>query len=171
MTTQYIDYGTYGDGYISVDTYLPEGFRYTVSRKKHQTLRGCLDWENDINVNLYEDDVVIRIRKGKELVGQIAIQTGVFHPEADGSRTLYEAWIYCFAINPAYRNLGLGSKLLKRAELYIKYHVYADCIKLHAQKEFEDRLIPFYIDHGYDFIDLDTSCRNEPVFYKNIKRV
>lgn len=160
---------------MSFDTKLPEEFRYTIVRRKpgmEFDIRGCLDWNRSSFIFLKNDnDAIIRIRKGKELIGQLVIKTGIDHLENGNTYPLLEAWIYCFAIKPEYRKQGLGSKLLKRAEKYIKENCSCNCIKLHAQKEFENKLIPFYIDHGYYFIDIDPVCKNEPVFFKAIENV
>ena len=109
---------------MSFDTKLPEEFRYTIVRRKPGMgfdIRGCLDWNRSSFIFLKNDnDAIIRIRRGKELIGQLVIKTGIDHLENGNTYPLHEAWIYCFAIKPEYRKQGLGSKLLRRAEKYYR---------------------------------------------------
>lgn len=128
---------------------------FTICTKKGQKLHSCLDWKRTLNSNkLY---TIIRARKGKKLLGQIAIDL------EDGDA----AWIYWLVVNPKARGEGIGTELMQRAETFIKskniHKVY-----LHAQKEFEDKLVPWYEGMSYEKLFRDKENKDEWLFYKEI---
>lgn len=127
----------------------------TFSHESNQTLHGLLHW-NDLRDIEVDNSVFIRIKTKERMdVGQIAI-TLENHP-----------WIFFFAINPKFRKLGLGTFLLNRAEEYIKDKGYEE-VYLHAQKEYEKKLLPFYQKRGYEKQYKDDLCGDEWVMKKNL---
>lgn len=140
-----------------------ESLQYTVSYKLFQKIQSVLDWNTSIQMNL-KDCCVIRLRKGKELIGQCCIEVVLEENENYPS-----AWLFCFAVNPSYRKQGYGTQLLQRVERWIKKNTSAKVIRLHVQKEFEDVLQVFYQNRGYIFKYYDEYCYNEMTFEKRLK--
>lgn len=127
--------------------------RFTICTKKGQKLHGCLDWKRTINSGkLY---TVIRARDGKKLAGQIAIDLS----DKDA------AWIYWLVVNPKIRGKGTGTELMQRAEAFIaSKNIHK--IYLHAQKENEDKLVPWYEGLGYEKLFRDKENKDEWLFLK-----
>jgi GNAT superfamily N-acetyltransferase len=127
--------------------------RFTICTKKGQKLHSCLDWKRTINSGkLY---TIIRARDGKKLAGQIAIDL------SDGDA----AWIYWLVVNPKIRGKGIGTELMQRAEDFIASENIHK-IYLHAQKEFEDKLVPWYEGLGYEKLFRDKESKDEWLFLK-----
>lgn len=138
-----------------------EPLKFTVNTKPKQKIHGCLDWNSFLGISL-ENKAVLRIRdrRTNEVISQLVV---CVEQQADG----LVGWILCFVTNPKYRGQGYGSKLLRKAEKYLQqFGVYRIC--LHAQKEFESKLIPFYLNQGYKILGRDPQCKNEMTFYKNV---
>lgn len=113
---------------------------FKIKKTGKTLLHGIRDWSSTYNSTLNENKILILLLDNdKETVGQIMVYDKNF--------------IANFAIDPNYRNSGLGSKLLKRAEKYIKENTDSTEIQLTPQKEFEDTLIPWYEKRGYEIID------------------
>ncbi len=140
-----------------------ESLQYTISYKPFQKIQGVLDWNKPIQMSL-KDRCVIRLRKGKELIGQCCIEVVLEENENYPS-----AWLFCFAVNPRYRKQGYGTQILQRVERWIKKNTSAEVIRLHAQKEFEDVLQVFYQNRGYIFKYYDMYCNNEMTFEKRLR--
>lgn len=135
--------------------------RYTLSTKPRQRVHGCLNWYNILNIDL-TNRWGIRLRKGKKLLGQIFVEF------AETPKKQLTAWLFCFAINPLYRENGYGTMLLKKAEEFIAKNSDAEVVFLHAQKESEDTLIPFYEKRGYKKAQRDPQCNDEYVLWKQL---
>ena len=138
---------------------MPE-YRYTISTKQKQFIHGVLNWNENLGFELY-GTVAMRLRDRKGVVGQLLIQK----PSEPGE----PAWIYCFAIKPELRGSGLGTKMLADAEAFIVSKLGTNVVLLHAQKDFEDRLIPFYTERGYRFVRFDPECGDEAIMKKVIR--
>lgn len=139
-----------------------ESYKCTVNRKPKQKIHGCLDWNDTLNIDMSDRACLrFRDRKSKEVISQACVEI------IEGEQG-FEGWIFCFATNPKYREQGFGTKLLKKAEDYLWECAdgIISCIKLHAQKEFEDTLIPFYESRGYTKMQRDPLCKDEYVFVK-----
>lgn len=138
-----------------------EPLKFTVNTKPKQKIHGCLDWNSFLGISL-ENKAVLRIRdrRTNEVISQLV---ACIEQQAEG----LVGWILCFVTNPKYRGQGYGSKLLRKAERYLQqFGVYRIC--LHAQKEFESKLIPFYLNQNYRILGRDPQCRNEMTFYKDV---
>lgn len=127
--------------------------KFTICTKSNQKLHGCLDWKRIITTDrLY---TVIRAREGKKLAGQLAIDL------SDGDA----AWIYWLVVNPEIRGKGIGTKLMQKAEDFIvSKNIHK--IYLHAQKENEDKLVPWYESLGYEKLFRDKESKDEWLFLK-----
>lgn len=127
--------------------------KFTICTKSNQKLHGCLDWKRIITTDrLY---TVIRAREGKKLAGQLAIDL------SDGDA----AWIYWLVVNPEIRGKGVGTKLMQKAEDFIASKNIRK-IYLHAQKENEDKLVPWYESLGYEKLFRDKESKDEWLFLK-----
>lgn len=127
--------------------------RFTICTKSNQKLHGCLDWKRIITTDrLY---TVIRAREGKKLAGQVAIDL------SDGDA----AWIYWLVVNPEVRGKGVGTKLMQKAEDFVASK-NINKIYLHAQKENEDKLVPWYEGLGYEKLFRDKESKDEWLFLK-----
>ena len=134
--------------------------RLTVSYQPKQFIHGCLNWQQNLGIDM-TNNVVLRLRDDYGVIGQLCVQYG-----EEALTGLTEAWIFCFAIHPEMRGNGIGTDFLQLAERWINKNLRPDYIKLHAQKEFEDILIPFYMNRGYKFLARDPKCRNEAILVK-----
>lgn len=127
--------------------------RFTICTKRNQKLHGCLNWKKVITTDkLY---TVIRAREGKKLAGQLAIDLS----DKDA------AWIYWLVVNPQFRGKGTGTELMQRAEKFIASK-NINKIYLHAQKENEDMLVPWYESLGYEKLFRDKENKDEWLFLK-----
>jgi ribosomal protein S18 acetylase RimI-like enzyme len=90
----------------------------------------ALEWEGEYSHfrQLYEDayqrmlngDLIMWVAElpGTGIIGQVFIQLNCGRPElANG---INRAYLYSFRIRPAFRNLGLGTKMLKMVETDLK---------------------------------------------------
>lgn len=129
--------------------------RFTICTKRNQKLHGCLDWNKTLVSKQYY--TVIRAREGKKLLGQLALDL------SDKGA----AWIYWLVVNPNTRGSGIGTDLMQRAEDYLlSKNIHK--IYLHAQKENEEKLVPWYEGQGYEKLFRDKANRDEYLFYKEI---
>ena len=128
---------------------------FTICIKPNQKLHGVRDWNEIFRVN--KNYTVLRVRKNKKLLGQVAID---FVED--------EAWIYFLAVNPGKRGNGIGTRLMKKAEKFIK-RTGIKYIFLRPQKDFETKLVPWYEELGYERLYRDESCRNEWLMLKALK--
>jgi len=127
--------------------------KFTICTKSNQKLHRCLDWKGTITTDrLY---TVIRAREGKKLAGQVAIDL------SDGDA----AWIYWLVVNPEIRGKGVGTKLMQKAEDFIASK-NINKIYLYAQKENEDKLVPWYESLGYEKLFRDKESKDEWLFLK-----
>lgn len=116
-----------------------KGFKFTVSKTTHKRIHGVLDWNKNFAIDKEYDLIRARKEGSNKVVGQLIVE---FMKDTD------LAWIFFFAVDPAYRGHGLGTELLHKAENFIQSKGYHN-IALRAQLEFEDRLIPYYESQGY----------------------
>lgn len=71
------------------------------------------------------------------------------------------------SVNPRFRGNGIGTELVNNAENFIAEQGIRN-IFLRPQKEFEDKLIPWYESLGYKKLYRDKACENEWKMKKNI---
>lgn len=107
---------------------------------KEQVIHGIRNWDESFSISR---GPVLRFKDSEtgKVVGQIVVE--IVDNDVDN-----EAWFYFFAIDPTIRGAGLGTRLLAAAEKYCK-DIGIETIKLHPQKEFEGRLVPWYEKLGY----------------------
>jgi ribosomal protein S18 acetylase RimI-like enzyme len=124
---------------------------YRKSTSQIQKMHGLQDWEQMFRLEKSEMEFVIRAFVENEIVGQIAVQ---------------DEWVFFFVVDPDFRELGIGSKLLSLAEKEIsKKHQF---VALNVEKESEKSLIPYYTKHGYSpFIKNE---RNEQIMLKEVEK-
>lgn len=128
---------------------------FTICTKPNQKLHGVRYWNEIFRVN--KNYTVLRVRENKKLLGQVAID---FVED--------EAWIYFLAVNPRKRGNGIGTRLMKKVEKFIK-RSGTKYIFLRPQKDFEAKLVPWYEELGYERLYRDESCRNEWLMLKVLK--
>lgn len=93
---------------------------------------------NYSKIGIYHpNSIIIKLYDDKKWIGQIMIE---------------DNWVFNFSINPKYRGLGLGTKLLKKAENKILKNGY-DEVYLYPQKEFKKILVSWYKSLGYKKTD------------------
>lgn len=130
--------------------------KFTICTKRNQKLHGCLDWKKMFR--LPEERTVIRCRdkNTNKLLGHLAIEVNK-----------EEAWIFFLSVDPNFRGNGIGTELVQRAEEFIaSKNIHK--IYLRAQKENENKLVPWYEGLGYEKLFRDETCRNEWLFLKEI---
>ena len=116
--------------------------RYTKCTRKEQVIHGVRDWNKAFKVTPKDGAgpyTVIRARSGSKLLGQVVV---------------VDDWIVFLVVNPNYRGKGIGSELLTKAENVI-FNKGEKVANLHPQKEFQDKLIPWYEKMGYSVIGFD----------------
>lgn len=116
--------------------------RYTKCTRKEQIIHGVRDWNKAFKVTPKDGAgpyTVIRARSGSKLLGQVVV---------------VDDWIVFLVVNPNYRGKGIGSELLTKAEKVI-FDKGEKVANLHPQKEFQDKLIPWYEKMGYSVIGFD----------------
>lgn len=59
--------------------------------------------------------------------------------------------LYFFAVRSDYQGRGIGTKILKKAENYLKENGFK-IIRLNVQLENEEKLIPWYEKNGYGIV-------------------
>lgn len=91
--------------------------------------------ELEMMIELYPNSCLVELNDNK-IIGSIL---GVFN----GRR----AWIYHLAIHPGFQKRGLGSMLLKKAQIALK-KVGAERVLLWVDKD-NLGVIPFYLKNGY----------------------
>lgn len=124
---------------------------YKKSTSKIQKMHGLENWEQMFRLEESETEFVIRAFVENEIIGQIAIQ---------------DEWIFFLAVNPDFRKLGIGSKLLKLAEKEIsKKHQF---VALNVQKGSEETLIPYYTKRGYSLFIKNK--RGEQLMLKEVEK-
>lgn len=130
---------------------------FTICTKRNQKVHGVRNWKEMFR--LEENRTVIRCRdkNTNKLLGQIAIELNK-----------EEAWIFFLAVNPRKRGNGIGTRLMKKAEKFIK-RTDTKYIFLRPQKDFETKLVPWYEGLGYERLYRDESCRNEWLMLKVLK--
>lgn len=96
---------------------------------------------------------VIRARKDRKIVGQAVVT---------------DDWIVFLAVDPKCRGNGMGTKLVSEAEKEIFNNGFEEA-KLHPQKEFQDRLIPWYESLGYEIVGFDSNCQEYNMVKTNPK--
>lgn len=135
------------------------GITYTISKKRSQVVHGVRDWNQMFRMEPNNDTTqlaVIRARKDRKIVGQAVVT---------------DDWIVFLAVDPKCRGNGIGTKLVSEAEKEIFNNGYEE-VKLHPQKEFQDRLIPWYESLGYEIVGFDSKCqeynmvKTNPEIYK-----
>lgn len=135
------------------------GITYTISKKRSQVVHGVRDWNQMFRMEPNNDATqlaVIRARKDRKIVGQAVVT---------------DDWIVFLAVDPKCRGNGIGTKLVSEAEKEIFNNGYEE-VKLHPQKEFQDRLIPWYESLGYEIVGFDSKCqeynmvKTNPEIYK-----
>lgn len=119
-------------------------------------MHGLRNWEELFRLD--ENHTVIRCRDKSttKLLGQIAIELN------DNN-----AWIFFLSVNPRFRGNGIGTELVNNAENFIADKGIRKVL-LRPQKEFEDKLIPWYESLGYKKLYRDKACKNEWKMEKNI---
>lgn len=129
-------------------------FELFIDFAKEQEIHGVRDWNKTFSSHRRP---VLRLKdsKTKKVAGQLVLAV-------DDS----EAWIYFFAVDPTIRGAGLGTRLITAAEKYCK-SVGVETIKLNPQKEFEDRLVPWYEKLSY-IKTTRNEKNNEWEMYKEI---
>lgn len=133
--------------------------KYTRCTSGNQKIHGVRDWSKGFlaSPKTPGDMVVFRARENKKVLGQVVV-TG-------------DNWIVFLAVNPKYRGKGIGTKLLHKAEAEI-FGRGEETVHLHPQKEFQDRLIPWYESEGYEIIGFDSKVeeyhmvKHNPEIYK-----
>ena len=135
------------------------GITYTINKKRSQVVHGVRDWNQMFRMEPNNDTTqlaVIRARKDRKIVGQAVVT---------------DDWIVFLAVDPKCRGNGIGTKLVSEAEKEIFNNGYEEA-KLHPQKEFQDRLIPWYESLGYEIVGFDSECqeynmvKTNPEIYK-----
>lgn len=122
------------------------GITYTISKKRSQVVHGVRDWNQMFRMEPNNDTTqlaVIRARKDRKIVGQAVVT---------------DDWIVFLAVDPKCRGNGIGTKLVSEAEKEIFNNGYEE-VKLHPQKEFQDRLVPWYESLGYEIVGFDSKCQ------------
>lgn len=126
------------------------------TNEKDTPVHGCRDWNQCFRfkegAKPEELPTFIRAYENNELRGQVGITP--------------EHWIIFLAVDPKYRGHKIGTKLLHKAEKYIRKQG-GDLVQLHPQAEFDDALIPWYESEGYAITDIDPAC-NEFIMQKPI---
>lgn len=107
--------------------------------KNVKKLHGCVNWNEYFRLSPGITAIVALDENG-ERVGQVAITS--------------DGWIVLLAVKPELRGNGLGSDLLAKAEKTMRKQGWEKAT-LHPQREFEDRLIPWYESKGYEIIGFD----------------
>lgn len=130
-------------------------YYFTICTKPVQKVHGCVHWKEMFISNKNYTVIRCRDRATDKLLGQIVIELA----END-------AWIFFLSVKPICRENGIGTKLMSLAEKFIKKANYT-CVLLHPQKEFEDRLIPWYEKQGYSKMFRDPVCKNEWLMIKS----
>lgn len=132
------------------------GHYFTICTKRNQIMHGLRNWEETFRLD--ENRTVIRCRDKSttKLLGQIAIELN------DNN-----AWIFFLSVNPRFRGNGIGTELVNNAENFIADKGIRKVL-LRPQKEFEDKLIPWYESLGYKKLYRDKACENEWIMEKNI---
>lgn len=121
--------------------------------KNVKKLRGCVNWNEYFK--LYPGIMaIVALDENGERVGQVAITS--------------DGWIVLLAVKPELRGNGLGSDLLAKAEKTMSKQGWEKAT-LHPQREFEDRLIPWYESKGYELTGYDEKI-GEFIMQKNLQR-
>mgnify|MGYP003289310306 CR=1 FL=1 len=132
------------------------GITYTISKKRSQRVHGVRDWNQMFRMEPKSDTTqlaVIRARKDRKIVGQAVVT---------------DDWIVFLAVDPKCRGNGIGTKLVSEAEKEIFNNGFEE-VKLHPQKEFQDRLIPWYESLGYEIVGFDSNCQEYNMVKTNPK--
>jgi ribosomal protein S18 acetylase RimI-like enzyme len=88
---------------------------------------------------------------GTEVIGQIFIQLGFDHSKVDDIHST--GYFQSFRIKPAYRNRGVGTQLIRRAEKTLRDRGYSQAVIAVAQEN-QDAL-RLYKRLGYSIFDED----------------
>lgn len=124
---------------------------YKKSTSKTQKMHGLKNWNKMFRLESSEFECVIRAYFEDDIIGQVAIQ---------------DEWIFFLAVDPDFRELGIGSKLLNLAEKEIsKKHQF---VALNVQKEFEDMLLPYYTKRGY--LPFTKNKEGEQIMLREIEK-
>lgn len=131
------------------------GITYTINKKRSQVVHGVRDWNQMFRMEPNDTTqlAVIRARKDRKIVGQAVVT---------------DDWIVFLAVDPKCRGNGIGTKLVSEAEKEIFNNGYEE-VKLHPQKEFQDRLIPWYESLGYEIVGFDSKCQEYNMVKTNPK--
>lgn len=110
-------------------------FKVKIIKGYDNLYHGVLNYSK---IEIYHpNSIIIKLYDDKKWIGQIMIE---------------DNWVFNFSINPKYRGLGLGTKLLKKAENKILKNGYNE-VYLYPQKEFKKILVPWYKSLGYKKTD------------------
>lgn len=114
---------------------------FNIKTDSNLTVRSTKNWNSKRKLNMEATRILAFL--DSELVGQIVI---------------CKNWIRFFVVNPKYRGVGIGSKLLKKAEKLIAKNFMS--AKLHPQDDSEN-LIEFYSAKGYEIINSDNIMQKQ----------
>lgn len=106
----------------------------------YSEVHGTLDWHKMYRIR--ENSIVIKAIEDKTVVGQLVIETNSY---------LKMAEFYFFVVRSDYQEQGIGTKILKKAEKYLKENGFK-IIRLDVQLENEEKLIPWYEKNGYKIV-------------------
>lgn len=132
------------------------GHYFTICTKRNQIMHGLRNWEKLYRLDEKRTVIRCRDKSTTKLLGQIAIE-------------LYDnnAWIFFLSVNPRFRGNGIGTELVNNAENFIADKGIRKVL-LRVQKEFEDKLIPWYESLGYKKLYRDKACESGCIMEKNI---
>ena len=118
-----------------------ENIKFNYKTASNLNVRSTKNWNNKRKLSMEATRILAFL--DSEVVGQIVV---------------CKNWIYYLTVNPKYRGVGIGSKLLKKAEkLIAKDFMFAT---LHPQDDNED-LIEFYLAKGYEITNSDNIMQKQ----------
>lgn len=140
---------------MATTKYFIMNLEFTICENPKQKIHRVLDW-NEI-IQTPRQYTVLRARDGLKLFGQVALRID------DGL-----VGIFYLAVNPKMRGQGIGTKLMAKAEKEIKKMGY-NKVWLRPQKDFEDKLIPWYESLGYEKLFHEDEENGRWVMGKKLK--
>lgn len=106
-----------------------------ISKGPNQRIHSTSNWNSFIVLD--KDYIIFKAIKSGKVVGQVGLELGDDF-----------AYIFSLAVDPNFREAGLGSLLLSTVEHYAKKHAH-DIVYLQVEKCNEKTLLPFYAKRHY----------------------